>query len=136
MIDPQEPADRGIDPSSPPSDSAATQAAMSRTPPDFAIAPAAAPVISGEPVYQFENLSAHVRSLLAGGTPDIYRRVIQEVDRHILFEAMRHFRGNQLQAAERLGLSRMTLRSKLRSFGLLSAGRKGQSDVSRPDSNS
>ena len=59
------------------------------------------------------------RRLLAEGQTDLYRQLLSAVDQAILEETMRHFDGNQLQAAERLGISRMTLRNKLRSFGLL-----------------
>jgi two-component system nitrogen regulation response regulator GlnG len=72
-----------------------------------------------EPEFQFARLSEYVVKMLADGQPDIYRHVILEVDRHMLHEVMKHFRGNQLQAAERLGISRMTLRSKLRTLGML-----------------
>lgn len=69
--------------------------------------------------YQFVRLSEYVIKLLSEGKADIYRHVIQEVDRHMLREVMKHCRGNQLQAAERLGISRMTLRSKLRALGMI-----------------
>jgi len=72
-----------------------------------------------EPGYQFARLSDYVVELLEEGRPEIYRHVIHEVDRHMLREVMKHCRGNQLQAADRLGISRMTLRSKLRSLGML-----------------
>jgi DNA-binding NtrC family response regulator len=76
---------------------------------------------SGEPEFPFVKLVEYVARLLADGKPDIYRHVIHEVDRHMLHEVMTHCRNNQLQAAERLGISRMTLRSKLRSLGMLSS---------------
>lgn len=76
---------------------------------------------SGEPEFPFVKLVEYVSRLLADGRPDIYRHVIHEVDRHMLHEVMSHCRNNQLQAAERLGISRMTLRSKLRSLGMLSS---------------
>lgn len=74
---------------------------------------------SVETEQQFSRLSDYVVKLLSDGRSDIYRHVIHEVDRHMLGEVMKHCRGNQLQAAERLGISRMTLRSKLRSLGML-----------------
>jgi nitrogen regulation protein NR(I) len=54
-----------------------------------------------------------VRALLAGGGTDIYRQVIQEVDRAVLDEVLRAVAGNQVQASELLGISRTTLRGKL-----------------------
>ena len=65
------------------------------------------------------DLIRFVRQLLADEKPDLYRVIAQEVDRHVLQEIMSYFDGNQLHAAERLGISRMTLRSKLRSLGLI-----------------
>jgi two-component system nitrogen regulation response regulator GlnG len=54
-----------------------------------------------------------VRSLLQAGTPDVYRRVSQAVDRVLLAEALEHVKGNQVHASELLGISRTTLRAKL-----------------------
>lgn len=65
------------------------------------------------------DLIRYVRQLLSDDKPDIYRLVNQEVDRLVLQEIMTYCNGSQLQAAERLGISRMTLRSKLRSLGMI-----------------
>ncbi|MEI8382205.1 MAG: sigma 54-interacting transcriptional regulator [Planctomycetota bacterium] len=81
------------------------------------------PTVGGDG-FRFDKLQDFVRSMLADGKSDVYRSVIHEIDRHVLFETMKHFRGNQLQAAERLGISRMTLRAKLRSLGMLPARSK------------
>jgi two-component system nitrogen regulation response regulator GlnG len=56
---------------------------------------------------------AHVRRLLARGEPEIYRRVLAEVDRLVLREVLAHVRDNQVHASELLGISRTTLRNKL-----------------------
>jgi two-component system nitrogen regulation response regulator GlnG len=60
-----------------------------------------------------------VQNLLRDGTPDVYRRVCLEVDRVVLEAALQHSRGNQVLASELLGMSRNTLRAKLRSLGLV-----------------
>jgi two-component system nitrogen regulation response regulator GlnG len=73
---------------------------------------------AGEPGLPFAVVVEYVNRLLVEGKPDIYRAVIQEIDRHVLHEVLKHFHGNQFQAAERLGISRMTLRSKLRLLGM------------------
>jgi two-component system nitrogen regulation response regulator GlnG len=64
------------------------------------------------------QLSQLVCQLLAEGQIDIYHRVGAVVDRIVLQEVLRHVGGHQKQAAELLGISRMTLRSKLRALGL------------------
>ena len=59
------------------------------------------------------------RRMLAAADGDVYRRLTLLADRVILEEAMRQFRGNQARAAEKLGISRVTLRSRLRQLGML-----------------
>jgi len=53
---------------------------------------------------------AHVAELL--------RVVLAEVERPLLAEVLSHVAGNQSRAAELLGVSRTTLRKKLREHGL------------------
>lgn len=59
-----------------------------------------------------------VRDLLRSGQKDAYRRVCLEVDRVVLDMALKKVRGNQVLASELLGISRNTLRAKLRALGL------------------
>jgi two-component system nitrogen regulation response regulator GlnG len=60
-----------------------------------------------------------VSQLLRDGQPGIYRKVGSAVDKAILRAALRYTKGNQVQASELLGISRTTLRAKLRSLGLV-----------------
>lgn len=64
------------------------------------------------------NLSRLISNLLQAGEPEIYRRVSMAVDRIVIDIILRHTKGNQVQASELLGVSRTTLRAKLRSLGL------------------
>jgi DNA-binding protein Fis len=59
-----------------------------------------------------------VSHLLASGKKDIYHEVEIEVDRAVLQTVLNHTRGNQVQASELLGISRTTLRTKLRSLSM------------------
>jgi two-component system nitrogen regulation response regulator GlnG len=59
-------------------------------------------------------LAALVQSLLRPGQADLFRQVGREVDRVVLEEVLRHTRGNQVEASRILGISRTTLRAKLR----------------------
>jgi nitrogen regulation protein NR(I) len=78
---------------------------------------ASAPVLAPPEGRQLE-INEFTTSLLHAGEPDIYRRVTMEVDRTLLEVVLRHVKGNQVQASELLGISRTTLRAKLRSLGI------------------
>ncbi len=62
----------------------------------------------------WESLSRFVPTALAKGESDIYRRAIEQLDRLVIAHVMQHAGGQQNRAAEILGISRVTLRAKLR----------------------
>jgi two-component system nitrogen regulation response regulator GlnG len=74
-----------------------------------------APPASDAPTVDVARLTA---GLLRAGEPDIYRRISLEVDRVVMNTVLRHTKGNQVQASELLGISRTTLRAKLRALGM------------------
>jgi Fis family transcriptional regulator, factor for inversion stimulation protein len=49
---------------------------------------------------------------------ELYRRVMEEVERPLLETTLAHSGGNQTRAARMLGLNRGTLRKKLKQYGL------------------
>ncbi|MBL8796244.1 MAG: sigma-54-dependent Fis family transcriptional regulator [Planctomycetia bacterium] len=59
-----------------------------------------------------------VRGLLQAGATDIYQKAGAEFDRLVLMEVLRHVKGHQVRASELLGMSRNTLRAKLRALGM------------------
>jgi two-component system nitrogen regulation response regulator GlnG len=59
-----------------------------------------------------------VSRLLREGERHIYRKVGIAVDRAVIETALRHTNGNQAQASRLLGMTRGTLRHKLRTLGL------------------
>ena len=64
----------------------------------------------------WNSVPSKVDRWLIDGDRDIYRRALEEFDRFILGRVMRHTEDNQARAADRLGLSRITIRNKLRSL--------------------
>lgn len=73
--------------------------------------------------------AAHDEVLPATG---LYDRVLQEIERPLLAIVLDECDGNQLRAAELLGLNRNTLRKKIRALGL-AAGRRKPASGGRHD---
>lgn len=66
----------------------------------------------------FPGLVSMARDLLHHNPGTVYRRLANAVDRVAIHETLRYAKGNQLHAAALLGISRTTLRAKLRNLGL------------------
>jgi two-component system, NtrC family, response regulator AtoC len=64
------------------------------------------------------DLEGFVRERLRDGSQAIYPETITAVERVLLPMVLRHTGGNQVQAAELLGITRKTLRARMRELGL------------------
>jgi Bacterial regulatory protein, Fis family len=69
---------------------------------------------------------------LANDQTDLYRRALEQFDRVILKRALDRCEGNLTRAASLLGLSRVTLRSKLRSLGIAGRGNSAEAGTNDP----
>jgi two-component system nitrogen regulation response regulator GlnG len=69
-------------------------------------------------VARLPDVAARTAGLLRAGETDLYRQIALEIDRAVLDVVLRHVKGNQVQASELLGISRTTLRAKLRALGM------------------
>lgn len=75
---------------------------------------------------QQQSLSQSVKQALVnyfkhleGQIPvDLYQMVIEEVERPLFEQVMQFTHGNQTKAAELLGISRITLRKKIKLYGI------------------
>jgi two-component system nitrogen regulation response regulator GlnG len=70
-----------------------------------------------EPAADF-SFEAFILRRLAEGSTGLSAEAHQQLDRLLLRLVLRHTSGNQVQAARVLGISRQTLRLKIREFGL------------------
>ena len=50
--------------------------------------------------------------------PPLYSNLLEQLERPMLQEVMRHFDGNNTRASEILGINRATLRKKLQKYNL------------------
>lgn len=68
-----------------------------------------------------DGLREFTKARLAAGSDDLWEEVRKQVDAVVLPIVLSHTRGNQQQAAAKLGVARQTLRTRLRELGLAPA---------------
>lgn len=69
--------------------------------------------------YVNSSLERYFDSLNGGKPPcDLYRMVLEQVEKPLLEQVLEYSRGNQSRAAQVLGINRATLRKKLRSYAI------------------
>jgi two-component system, NtrC family, response regulator AtoC len=79
------------------------------------------------------NWDEFVAGHIAEGTENLYAESLERMEREVLVRVLRHTDGNQLQAARLLGITRGSLRNKIRTLGITIA-RSVWSDDDQPDS--
>jgi two-component system nitrogen regulation response regulator GlnG len=73
-----------------------------------------------------ESIAHFVQRELSAGTSSLYADVHAFTDRLLLAEVLRHTGGNLSQAARLLGISRVTLRTRLQALGLSAESASGE----------
>ena len=76
-----------------------------------------------------EQLSAFVASRIQSGSESLYDEAVARLEKDLLVLILRETEGNQVQAARLLGITRTTLRNKIRQFGLSIKRDIGESTV-------
>lgn len=84
----------------------------------------------GLPDVNWPALAALAERAIVGEESDVYRRLRDYFDRLVISRAMLQTGGNQNRAAEILGISRVTLRSKLRAMDTRAGRSDAEGDVS------
>lgn len=64
------------------------------------------------------DLPGFIEQRLAGGSENLYAESLEEMERHLLTRVLQETKGNQSQAAQKLGITRGSLRNKLRTLGI------------------
>ena len=73
-----------------------------------------------------------VSGRIAADTVNLYAEILERMEREVLMRVLRHTGGNQLQAAKILGITRGSVRTKIRALGI-SIGREVWSDDEQGD---
>jgi two-component system, NtrC family, response regulator AtoC len=112
--------------------------ALLRTPGSVLLADFLPPEVTGqaadgqaEPAGGFD-WDSFVAGRIAAGTEDLYAEAVERMEREVLVRVLRHTGGNQLQAARVLGITRGSLRTKIRALGI-NIARSVWSDGTPPD---
>ena len=79
------------------------------------------------------NWDEFVAGRIAAGSEELYAESLERMEREVLVRVLRHTNGNQLQAAKILGITRGSLRGKIRTLGI-SISREVWSDDDQGDS--
>jgi two-component system nitrogen regulation response regulator GlnG len=66
----------------------------------------------------FQGWDQFLHERLAAGSEDLYAEALALMERHLLTGVLRQTGGNQLQAAKLLGITRGSLRTKMRALGI------------------
>jgi two-component system nitrogen regulation response regulator GlnG len=80
--------------------------------------PAEAPVVLPDGAPADPGLEQFLDERIRAGSEDLYAEALRRLERSLLTHVLRHTGGNQLQAARILGITRGSLRAKLRDLGI------------------
>src|SRR5262249_45500885 len=89
--------------------------------PEFLPASIRAPERPAEPAAPspFPAWDRFISARLQAGTQELYSEALAAMERQLLTRVLRHVGGNQVQAARILGITRGSLRTKIRALGIM-----------------
>ena len=80
---------------------------------------AASSAVSASPVKQLDSVNEFVQGRIDEGSNEIYAETLEMMERKLITKILGETSGNQSQAAELLGITRGSLRNKIRSLGIV-----------------
>jgi two-component system nitrogen regulation response regulator GlnG len=83
-----------------------------------AVQSGAPPKLNGTSVSAGVDWEHHIQDRIQSGSQDLYAETLALMERQLLTAVLRHTQGNQLQAARILGITRGSLRTKIRALGI------------------
>jgi two-component system nitrogen regulation response regulator GlnG len=87
-------------------------------PDELSARPMPAVIPAAPPAAPLPDVQALIAGLLPQAKGNLYARALEAVERVLFSQVLHHTHGHQTQASELLGISRATLRHKLRALGL------------------
>jgi two-component system nitrogen regulation response regulator GlnG len=78
------------------------------------------------------ELDRYVQDRIVAGSEDLYAECLGQMERRLITRVLQHTNGNQVQAARILGITRGSLRTKIRALGI-SIGRAVWTDDDQPE---
>jgi two-component system nitrogen regulation response regulator GlnG len=79
------------------------------------------------------DLESFINDRIAGGSKNLYAETLEAMERHLLARVLRETGGNQSKAAEQLGITRGSLRNKIRTLGIWIGQVVGTQEEAEPD---
>jgi two-component system nitrogen regulation response regulator GlnG len=76
------------------------------------------PASAAAPSASLFDWESYVNSRLAAGTEHLYAETIELAERELLLRVLRHTQGNQVKAARILGITRGSVRTKIKTLGI------------------
>ena len=94
--------------------------------------PAGSGIVSAQSVGGPFDWDPFVADRIAAGSVELYAEALERMEREVLVRLLKHTRGNQLQAAKIHGITRGSLRTKIRALGI-KIGHSVWSEDDKPD---
>src|SRR5439155_11877381 len=100
--------------------------------PEFLPAAVRTPTALHGPTDAAGELDRYVQDRITAGSEELYAECLAQMERRLLTRVLQHTGGNQVQAARILGITRGSLRTKLRALGI-TVGRTVWADDDQPE---